>query len=274
MGTAIGDQDVYDNEEIQPDQSSVFVWGLFPNTTYYVRLWTELKGNWTYSDTVFTTSDPDPLPDRQAFYSTTSNLTAQVRGMTIGMSDQRTPGTPLAIEVKDRGVDQIALCTDYSRVLVVLLTRNRITARVRQTTLDGPFKETHTVVEYYDPFLAKWGVADANFGLLFFDDSMQQGQSVEEVSQDVVNKNYATIKVKFVTPQGGDYLREYYMEVLTLYLNPIAPGNSYSPDIPNDPRSYLTLHSLQEVTGVPEFYLFEFAGQGEKDAYDLSLIHI
>jgi hypothetical protein len=263
VGATAGANDIFESDQILASKTATAVSGMLPNNTYYVRFWVQANNEWQWNDSVFQTGPLDPLPGRDLFYQTVQDLTAQVRQMTIDESDKPSPGSLLAAEVADRGYDTNADCVDYSIVLIDLLLKNRIGARRRNLTLNGTDTEAHTLVEYYDPFLAKWAVVDPNFGYLVFDDLIQQGESVEQVSQHVVQQDFGAIKLKFVTQNGADYLRDYYMDVLSLYLNPAAPGAPVAATVQNDPHAFLLPHEVSEVAGVPGFYLFEFTGTND-----------
>jgi len=87
---------------------------------------------------------------------------AQVRGMTIGTTNYPVSGTPLATEVANAG-EQGADCVDYAKTLISLLAQQRITARRRDVTFNGEslngqayYGSSHTMTEYWDPFLNQW----------------------------------------------------------------------------------------------------------------------
>ncbi|MCU1308464.1 MAG: hypothetical protein JWN45_3159, partial [Acidobacteriaceae bacterium] len=227
VGSAPGLRDVYDSFEIPATVTSVKVWGLQPLNSYYARLYTEQSGVWTSHDSSFQTAPPDPLSGTAAdLYSSVANLVATVRGMTVGRTNVPAPNTLLANEVQQRGLSNTADCVDYANVLLDLAYDSHILARRRNVSLTGNTFEGHTTVEYYDPFLQKWSVADATFGLMYFDDTAGVGQGVEEISALVTAQQFASVKPKYVTASGDYWMQNYYMDPLTLYLNPWVLGSS------------------------------------------------
>jgi len=200
-----------------------------------------------------TPDNPANSPERVAFYTNIESWTAEVRGMTIGTLLNPAPGTLLAKEVAQRGGVTYANCSDFSIVLSEILNTNSVTNRIRDIVLDS--EENHVVVEYYDPYLSRWNIADPTFGLVYFDDANQVGQSIEDVSGLVQKNIFANIDEKFVTPQGDYFLVSYLVDPVTMFLNPVQ-GNSGPV---NDPRPYMREHSLQDVEGVADNYVFQFA---------------
>ena len=194
---------------------------------------------------------------RSAFYSTVEELTGEVRGMTVGEGNLPISGTPLANEVKARGSSQWADCADYSNVLVSLLQAKGISARSRTSTLDGTQTEGHTVVEYFDSFLNKWATTDPTFGQIYLDES-QRGESLEEISAFVAEKNFRAIKIKYVTANRDAYMRNYYMDPLTDFLNAVPVQGGALSDIANDPHPYLFQYPPSLAQGVPGTFLLEF----------------
>src|SRR5262249_31658017 len=112
-----------------------------------------------------------------------------------------------------------ATCAAYSAVFQAQLFQLGVRSRLRYITLTGTSYESHTTVEYYDPFVQKWSVADPTFGFLFFDPTTQTGQAVEEVQALVLANNFAGIHVTTVTTYSDSMLRNYYLDPLTLYTN-------------------------------------------------------
>ncbi len=260
VGSTPGAKDVFNSGEV--NATSIPVWGLVPGQNYFARLWTKKNGRWYVSDTTFQTA-PDNLPDQANFYPTIQNLTAQVRGMTDGPTNNPLVGSLLTSQVASRGTTK-ATCLDYATVLAELLYQNRISARLRVTTFNGTSFDAHTTVEYHDPFWGKWAVADPTFGVTYFDDAKHQGQSVEDISQYVLTRQFSTIGVKPVTSYGTYFLTSYYMDPVLLYLNVVPPNGSLA-DIPNNPPDdFPILQTQNAVVGVAGVYLFRFSNQLEK----------
>ena len=137
-------EDLYHASPLSPNVTSRIPWGLQPNTTYYITLYTEQQNTWTSAVTSFTTAGPDPLPaDQNAFYSTVQNLTEQVREMSQPPSSPQVgaalPNTALWQELLDymKVPAQGANCGDYATTLVTLFSQNRINSRLRALTLNG-----------------------------------------------------------------------------------------------------------------------------------------
>jgi hypothetical protein len=197
---------------------------------------------------------------RAALYANVETWTAQVRAMAQGSSLIPIPGTLLAIEVAKGGGPGYATCSDFSAVLSEVLSTNTVMNRVRSIVLDTD--ETHAVVEYYDPYLSRWNVADPTFGLVYFDDATQVGQSVADLSALVQAQSFDEIHEKFVTPYQDSLLVNFIVDPVTMFLNPIPPGQ-WMPNPINDPRPLMQEHSLADVEGVPGTYAFEFANAGD-----------
>ncbi len=256
----MGAADVFSSGNLPPSTLSVRPYGLIPGASYYAQLYTVVAGNWyTAGPVQFQTNPPGPLPDKATFYSSIQSLTSQVREMAYP-GPLANSGTPLAAEVLQRwGTAEGPDCVDFSLTLIDQLIQNGIPARRRNVTLTGTSYEAHTTSEYYDPFLSRWAVSDATFGVFYFDDTAPQGQSVEDLSALVLSGNFAAVGLHFVSPQGDAWFRHYYMDPVTLYLNPSSPSNTASSTALNDARPYLSAHALADVQGISAKYVFQFA---------------
>ena len=264
ISTQQGGADAYFSWGLPPTINSRLPWGLQPNTTYYARLYTQKPDGLHYEDIQFKTAGPDPLPDRATFYATIKNLTAQVRAMTNGTTNYPLPGTVLYQAVADRlgfnpanGAD----CASFSLALLHVFSQNRILARDRNINLNGA--DDHNIVEYWDPFNAKWAIADATFGLIYFDAASQIGWSADDVSQALHNNNLQAIPMKFVTPYYDYYMRNYYMDPITLYNNVVPMGGTDLDNAPNSPLPYLNQQEITSVSGQPGVYLAQFANPSD-----------
>lgn len=261
--TNYGTLDMY-NEPLAPSVSSRYVWGLLPDKYYYVQLCTEKASGWVCSNSNFSTGPAGSLPDRQVFYQTVQNLTAQVRLMTQGMTNQATPDTPLYQEMLDHQQDPNNVnCTYYAITLLDLMTPSQILGRYRSLSLDGV--ETHAVAEYWDPFNTNWVVADATFGLVYFDPNSQWGQGAEDLNALLLAGNLSAITPLFVTDNGSAYLTNYYMDPITLFNNPYPFGDNeevslFNNYVPNSPLPFLNASSLA-TEGTWGIYVFRFANQ-------------
>ena len=259
VGTAPGLEDVFGIGELPPNITSWPVDNLLPGT-YYARLFTDNAGTWGYQDLWFTTAAQSQPSDPPSFYSTVNQLTASVR-----WSDPDdgvpTPGEPLADEVALRG-KATADCTDFAFTLVELLQQQHIYARPVTLTLNGTGWDGHTVVEYYDPFWKKWSVADPTFGVVYFDNVIQRGQSAQELSAAVFSESWSLIQPQFVTPNGDSYMRNYYLDPITMYLNVVPQGGTLAKSVVHDPIQFL-LPFLYSSANPHGFYLFEFGNSSE-----------
>jgi hypothetical protein len=237
VGTSLGAQDIFSIEGMDSRVTSWWVDNLFPGVTYYARLWT-LKGAWTYHDISFQAAT-QPIPtDRSLFYNSIAQATADVRLSADFVTNVPTSGSLLANEIALRG-RSAAVCTDFAATLVELFQSSHIYARQVTLTQFGGLANGHSVAEYYDPFLNKWSVADATFGVIYFDDSTQTGQSAMELSTYVLNESWTMIHPKFVTTYGDMYMTHYYMDPITYYLNIVVQGQTAQQSLTHNPKQFL-----------------------------------
>jgi hypothetical protein len=206
IGTTPGDSDIFNVGNLPPNVTSWAVDNLLPGTTYYATLKTILPGNmFEYSSISFQAAAQSAPPDPLAFYATIEQLTGSVRLSAALYSNLPTPGTPLADEVALRG-RTAADCTDYAYTLIDILQQRHIYARRVVLSLAGNYWLGHTNVEYYDPFRNKWSLTDPTFGVMYFDDTTQTGQSAGELSNYVFTEAFSSITPKFVTPNLNQYV--------------------------------------------------------------------
>jgi hypothetical protein len=255
IGSNPGSGDVFNVGNLPPNITEWAVDNLVPGKTYYATLKTILPGgNFSYSNISFTAADPMPPTDANGFYSTIRQVTGSVRESADLVSNLPAAGTPLATEVALRG-RTAADCTDYSYTLIDLLQQKHIYARRVVLSLVGNFWIGHTVVEYFDPFRTKWSVTDPTFGVMYFDEGTQIGQSAAELSDDVFTESFSSIHPEFLTPSRDEYLKNYYVDPITLYLNIVPEGSVPQQSILHDPQQFM----LPGNVGVSGFYVFEFA---------------
>jgi hypothetical protein len=252
-----------------PSATSEYVWGLQPNTKYYVQLCTGNPdpGGGDCVQSTFTTGAAPPVPsDRNAFYQSVQNLTAQVRLMTQGFSNIPIPGSYLAQYMTNHGGDptQAALCGWFSAALLDEFAMNGILGRERNVSLDG--WDGHVIAEYWDPFNQKWQVADATFGLIYFDPNSQMGQSAEDVNSLLLANNLSGIHALYVTSYENKYMTSYYMDPITTFNNVdpfgMLDGQTQLNYMPNSPLPF-----LNDITstgqGTPGPIIFHFANQND-----------
>ncbi|MBV9083685.1 MAG: hypothetical protein JOZ62_13480, partial [Acidobacteriaceae bacterium] len=268
VGTTLGARDVFESG-LSPSTSAQ-PFGLLPNQTYYARVWTYANNRWHHSDATFQTrsqiqSQNTNMLIGQDLLSTVEQATASVRSM-AGIDNVPVAGSLLAQNVTGMGRTQ-ATCLNYALTLAQVLAQEGIPARIRFVTLTGTGTESHTTTEYFDAVHGVWSVADATFGVIYFDPTSQTGQSVEQISSYVASGNYGAIQPLFVTSSGDSYMRGYYLDPVTVYLNyypaggtGIDPTNG-SPTLPtqNSPLAFLNEEDLAGVQGTAGVYLFHFA---------------
>jgi hypothetical protein len=263
--TDYGALDMY-NEPLVSSVSSRYVWGLLPNTYYYAELCTQKVSGWACSKSNFTTAPMGLFPDRETFYHRVQSLTSKVRLMTQGMTNQAMSGTPLYHEMLDHGQDPSQVnCTFYAITLLDLMTPGQLLGRYRSLNLNGV--ETHAVAEYWDPFNAKWEVADPTFGLVYFDPNSQLGEGAEDLSALLLAGDLSAITPLFVTENGSAYMTNYYMDPITLYNNPYPFGDNetvslFNNYVPNSPVPFLNPSSMG-AEGTWGIYVFQFANQSD-----------
>ena len=256
VGTTVGGSDIFAVGELPGSVTTWPVDNLLPGT-YWARLFTHSPSGWSNVDISFLAAATPPPSDRASFYSTIEQLTSSIRLSSDASTNTPLPGSPLAAEIAPWGRSN-AFCTDYSFTLVQLLQAKHIYARSVTLTMVGGTSLGHTVVEYYDPFLRKWSVADATFGLVYFDDSAQQGQSAAELSGYVFAESWSQIHAKFVTPNGKSYMNNYYLDPVTLYLNVVLPGKTATESVVHDPKQFLVPVTIG--TANPQgYYTFAFS---------------
>ncbi len=253
VGTTPGAIDVYTESGMLSNVTQRTVWGLWPGRVYYASLYVLLNGVWSQQNIRFQTTSPkNPGPaTRAALYSTVASLTSQVRLSTKGLSNYPSPNTPLSEEVADFGLTG-ASCTNFADTLVRLLAENGIYSR--RVSLVIVEWITHVLVEYYDPYVSGWSVADPTFGAVYFDNDADSGQSAAQLSQDIVSENFSDIKAQFVTSNGSRYMNAYMLDPVTNFLN-VVPQGMYIPNaVKNSPYQYLIATSPGQ-TGCFEFHL-------------------
>jgi hypothetical protein len=141
--------------------------------------------------------------------------------------------------------------------LVQLLMGQRISVRLRISIFNGV--ESHTMAEYYDPFLGKWVVLDPTFGLVLFSTTAGQYFSIDDMSAAVAAQNWPGIPLTQVTVYGTQVANSYYMDPTLLYLNPLPPAtNLLGVPLANSPTSFMVNHPMTDV-GTYGFYVFGFA---------------
>jgi len=261
VGTTLGGSDVFTVGSLPPNVTSWPVDNLLPGKIYYAKLSTQSGGAWNSVDVAFgAASQPQPS-DRASFYSTIEQLTSQIRLSAGQYNNLPTPGSPLAKETALRG-RTYADCTDYAYTLVGELQKQHIYARRVVLTQVGGWLLGHTLVEYYDPFLTKWSVADATFGVVYFDDATQQGQSAMELSQYVFSESWSFIHPKFVTPNGDMYMTGDYLDPIAYFLNVLVQGSLPQQSLVHDPKQFLVPVTLSSANPHGS-YIFEFGNSSE-----------
>src|SRR5882672_9529001 len=262
VGTSPGQTDIYNSSEIAPTITTRTVLGLIGGQAYYVTLWTKINNTW-YSVPSSFSSASQPLPsDTNTFRSTVQQLTGNVRLMTQGATNSPIPGTLLAQVVAEDGV-QWAFCTQYAETLTRLLVGQRISARIRSIVFDGTTSESHVIAEYYDPFLNKWIVADATFGVVYWNPGITSGMSIDDISSAVAAKNWSLIQpfITYTTSNGQLYVHNYYMDPILLFLNPSATGVQVAQlPLANSPVPFFTVHADTDI-GKSGVWLFSFVNQ-------------
>ena len=233
-------------------------WGLQPNQTYYAQISTKKNGVWYTDQVTFQTAPPGVNPtDTTAFHNTIETLTAETPYM-LRQDDTVVPGSVLyndMLEVMEDPTKPGATCGDFAMALLDLFSQVHILARRRDVTFDS--HETHVTVEYQDPFLAKWVVADPTFGIVYFDSQFQIGESADDINAWLRTGATGPISFQLVTSYGDQLARSYYLDPLTLYNNVIPMGADVVAQSTNPPL--LTPQTFTAVAGVAGTYVFQFA---------------
>jgi len=251
VGATPGGLEVYRESSLQNWVTGRVVWGLSPGHKYYARLRVNNHGRWSNYDISFATTRPRRRSPRtrDELYRTAERLTASVRLSTIGPTNIPAPGTWLAEDVAELGFST-AVCTNYADTLIRMFAQYGIySRRVRLVIVDWI---THVLVEYYDPFLRRWSVADPTFGLVYFDEAVRSGQSAAELSRYVVSEHFDRIKPRFVTRYGASFMHAYTLDPVTLFLNVVPEPEGVTDGAKNSPFQYLVPAS-SGVKGCYEF---------------------
>ena len=151
--------------------------GLVGGKTYYVTLYTFAaygsgscqSGCWTPASFTFSTAPVATPPSATDFYANILTATATVRNMAAGDTDAAFAHTFLYNNMQ-QSPNRVALCSDFANNLMVQLNQQGIVAHRRDTVFGGG-PESHSAVEYWDPFLQKWAATDAFYGMMFYDSS-------------------------------------------------------------------------------------------------------
>jgi len=262
IGTTPGEWDVHDSGQIA--STSVPLAGIGYGKSYYARLWENRNTAWSFTDVSFQTVPLSAVANlsqvQSNFYAHVKETTANVRLMaTITNDPIPIADTPLYALVQSMGLTY-ATCWHFSTVLSSQLSKIGIGARLRTITLTGTTYESHTTVEYYDPFLDKWSISDPTFAVTYRDANTGINLSVEEVSSRVNAGQFASINPQFLTQYGNMFLTMYYMDPITLYINVLPVGvtaNGLGPQ-PNPADPYLTVQNMMTVAGLPGRYIAKF----------------
>ncbi len=206
------------------------------------------------------------------------SLTASVRMMVNWPQDTAVPGTAMASFLALQGKTE-AECTDFTYILMGQFVANHIVARARSIFLTGTRSESHSILEYWDPYLDKWVVTDPTFGVIFTDENATVGQSVEDINQLVLAKQFEGIHMQFLTGYGDQIARAYYMDMITYYTNYSQPclancpfyGYPYLDSNGNYPSQYATRNPPEEfliqqpatIVGTAGVYILKFASTAD-----------
>jgi hypothetical protein len=264
---------VDDRNYVATSLSSATAWvgGLLGGKTYYATLITvttspspcSMTSPCYSSDMISFTTATLPLPhNKLSFYQNVATATAAVRDMALGHYNLNAPDTFLANN-SDPAHGGAAYCSDFANNLVVQLQNLGIVARAR-AMIFGAGPGTHGIVEYYDPFLNQWAVADPTFGILYYDPTKSPATlSLNAIAQALVNGSIQSVPFEFVTSQSvspgcpqcfGNYWTTISsIDPILLYLNPIDLETGLPST--NDPTSFMIDNT---PTGAEGAYIFQF----------------
>jgi hypothetical protein len=256
-------------EDFAGSVNSGYVWNLQPNTLYYVSLYTQTATGAATSFSTFTTGT-NPLPAaRSSFYNTILNLTAQVRQSAAFPGNLPLPGGILYQNMLMHTDDPTkgAACVNFAKALADLLTANSILVRGRDTTFDGA--DAHSVPEYWDPFNAKWQIADPTFGVMYLNPTTGVGQGVEDLNALLLSGNLAGITPMWVTNSGSLYATTYFMNPILYFNNPFPFGEMEEfqqvyDNVPNSPLPFLQEVDLSAANHPTGVYIVWFANSTDQ----------
>ncbi len=249
--------------------------GLVGGKTYYVTLYTFAaygsgscqSGCWTPASFTFSTAPVATPPSATDFYANILTATATVRNMAAGDTDAAFAHTFLYNNMQ-QSPNRVALCSDFANNLMVQLNQQGIVAHRRDTVFGGG-PESHSAVEYWDPFLQKWAATDAFYGMMFYDSSKNPAtMGMGEIANALVQGTESDIPNTFVTSASvtpgcpacfGQYWdMNYFLDPILHYLNPLSLSLlSLELSAPNDPRPFML--GVANPVGVAANYVFSFA---------------
>jgi hypothetical protein len=264
IGTSRGAWDVFQSGPITTTSTAPV--GLGYDKVYYARLLVERLGQWSFVDISFRTVSPATVANlpqlKLSFYKKVKDLTMGVRLMAADGTNIPVAGTPLEAAV---GAGKAATCSQFSDVLTSQMQQAGVGARVRGLTLTGTSYEAHTLVEYYDPFLDKWAVADPTFGLIYFNDAAAVGQSADELSQIINSGQFSSICPRFLTSNAPMLVQAYYLDPITLFANvfPAGLANPVFGPQPNPADPFLMAQDVSTVLGTSGTYLAKFQNSAD-----------
>jgi hypothetical protein len=257
VGTAPGKNDLYTSDELLPSESGAVVSTLAPGGTYYTRLWTKFDDGWKSQDVTFSTDVAPQWPSQDTFLQLVRDTTATVRYMAPDITTNvPLPGSTLEQVTKARG-KAATDCVDFMNALVVELAKVGVLSRRLTLTVTGTFYEGHTLVEYYDPYQQAWSVADSTFGLIYYDEATQHGQSAVELQGYARASQWDAFKPEYVTTLGESIASDDYMDPATYFANIVPTGTDPLESVDVDPLNYLDLRDPGEVSGAVGYYLFK-----------------
>ncbi len=265
IGTTPGAWDVYDSGEITT--TTVLPAGLQYGASYDARLWVNVNNIWSYTDIDFQTEPLSAVANlsqvESTFYANVYQATANVRLTTQYPTNVPIAGTQLAALVSSYGGTS-ASCPQFAAALIPQLKLAGAAGRIRNITLTGTNYESHTTVEFYDPFLNKWVISDPTFGVTFSNIG-GGGLSVDEISSLANQGQFTAVIPKFLTQYGQYYINSYYLDIITVFANvlPAGAGSSSLGPQPNPADPYLTAQSLSAITGIAGTYIVKFQNSSD-----------
>jgi len=248
--------------------------GLIGGKPYYANLWTEdidpndgcsSSSPCFYVHSIKFTTAAQQLPHNPvSFYQNVAAATAAVRSMASGNDNRASDSTFLKYNL-DPSYQGLANCADFANTLVNQFQNQGIAAR-RRNIVFGAGPASHTIVEYYDPFQAKWAGADATFGFLLYDASKSPPtMSTDEVALALDQGLASAIPYQFVItasntpgcPQcfGRFWVEASWTDPILYYLNP-ADVETQLPPLYDPGKS---LVSEPDASGTKGVYMFSFA---------------
>lgn len=190
----------------------------------------------------------------------------QVRQM-ASVNNEPFPNTNLAynVQLNDR---LAASCTDFASSLLDFMSQDmglQVESRIQNVCLNPNSYDCHTLVELRDPGTQQWRALDPTFGLAPRRAVDGSPATATDISLAARAQGWNAISYAFLTDNGNEYVRNYYLDYPLLFVNVYgdsAPAAAAAPDLsiagyftpvaslPVYPASAYQSYAIQCATGI------------------------